>query len=375
MTMPDGPVGMLTASLAYRRGNDARSFGLDTGGSTMSYPEYVDGLLTGGNASVVARTRVGGGLTVGGNARVSYDPVFSAFLPSAGGELGPGVPELVPSTGLYQQRSLSTSGTGTVEQRVGSSGMLSASYTYGRFTFTDNAEATGTSGDNSSQAVATTYNHTLTPSVSLRASYSYNAFGFDDADLAVGSSRSQRVEGGATLGRVPVTLSLMIGMARLTTTDAADAALYDDWLPSGSATLAVTRDRWDVQALYARDFSLLQGLTTDVYVLDRFSLSANLSLTRGTTLQVAGSFAHWQIPDASSMTTAFDVLGANIALSQRLGGRLSAFASYGYYNHEYSDPASLPPTFPPLLDRLSFRVGLAVNVPLIGGGRRGRTGA
>jgi hypothetical protein len=370
--MPDGPVGVLTASLAYQNGNEARRVEFDTSGSTSAYPEYVDGLLTGGQASVLARTRVAGGLTVGGSGRVSSDPFFNAFLPSGGGDLGPGLADLIPATGLYQQRSLSTTGSANAEQKFGSAATLTATFTYGRFSFSDGTSTITTPSDNTSQTVNTTYAHTLSPAVSLRANYSYGRFGFVGPELVVGSSTTQRIEAGLTAGRPPITLSIQAGAARLTSTGFVGATPFEAWLPSGSATLAMARQRWRVQALYARDFSLLQGVSTDVYVLDQASLEATWLVTRTTSLGVAGSYAAWQTPEASQVAATFNVLGAQLQASQKLGQRFSLVASYGYYKHEYSESSVLPTTFPPSFDRQSFRLGISVNVPLIGGGRRTR---
>ena len=372
LTMPDGPVGMLTSGLGYQRGNEARAVNLDVSGSAVTYPEYVDGFLTGGSASAGAKSRVGRSLTLAGSGRVSYDPLFNALFPASGGQFGPGLADVVPSTGLYQQRSLSTSGTGTLEQKFGAAGVLTASYSYGRFSFTNDTSDTATPRDNNSQTVTTTYAHAVTPDFRLRAAYAYGTFGFASDDIA--SSDSQRIEGGVTIGRAPVSFSAQVGGARLTSTTS-DNVPYQVWVPSGNATLGLTRERWGVQALYSRDFSLLQGISTDVFVLDQFSLQSTFVLTRRTSLGVSASYASWGTPEAAQVANAFDVVGLQIQIGHKLTDWLSVIANYGRYDHTFVNPDALPGTFPPNFGRHSLRAGLSVDIPLLGGGRRTRRSA
>jgi len=122
---------------------------------------------------------------------------------------------------------------------------------------------------------------------------------------------------------------------------------YDYWVPTGSATARLdVASRWWLNGGYRRDFSVLQGLTDELYTTDTAFLATGGIVNSRVTMQVGGTFNNGQTPVASGVSEDFTIYGASLQTRVALTSTVSAFAGYFYYRHRYSNPAALPRAFP-----------------------------
>lgn len=367
--MSSGRVGTLDAALAYLKGNNLHAFRIDTTGTVFAYPDYLDCPAAGGSASLGGKTTVGGSTTFAMSQRVGYEPLFSALSPSAGTALpAPGTDQTTPTIGIFERRSFSSRTMASLGQQLGRRDSLSTSYTYGIVEFNDNDP-----GDNTSHTASAGYTHVVAEGARVRAEYSYGDIAYTDLEDAVRPATTHRVEGGLDFEHVistrrMVTWSLAAGASRLETIGVVDDKPFSTWLPTGSGSLKVAlSSSWSIQGSYRRDFSLLQGITNEVFASDTVSLTSAGSITGRTSLRLGGTYGNWQTPAASGANDTFHVYGAQVQLTQMLTDTLGVTTSYAYYLHRYSDAAVLPEGFPAGYDRNSIRVGITLRVPLIGG--------
>ena len=365
--MASGTVGTLDGGLAYRRGNARHSLQLGSRGMAFAYPDYLDGPVAGVNATVGVNTTLGRSTAFDGSQRVAYEPFFSAFSPDAGAGLpSPAVDQAIPVTGLFERRSLLSHSALSLTQPFGAQS-LTAGYAYGTRRFDD---AVG--GDNTSHTANAGYAVAVSDAVRVRGNYQYTDLEFADVDDNVRPTRTDRLDGGldvevaASRSRV-ITFTITGGAARLQSVSRLDGLPYSTWVPVGAASVKVPLSRaWLLDAGYRREFSLLQGLTNDVYANDMASLSLGGLLTRRTLLQVGGSFGTWRTPLASGVESTIDVYGGSIQLMQMLTDRVGVVGSYNYYHHRFGAGVELPEGFPSEYDRNAVRLGITLRFPLIG---------
>lgn len=366
--MASGTVGTLDAGLAYRRGNTRHALQLDSRGMAFTYPDYLERPVAGVTGAVALKTTLGRSTTLDGSQSLAYEPFFSAFSPDAGMQGAvPGVDQAIPVTGLFERRSLMSRSAISLTQAFGRNQSLGVGYGYGTRRFNSDVM-----GDNVSHSLNANHRVAVSNSVRMRTDYQYSNFEMQEFDGSIRPNRTHRIEGGfdadiATSRYSAVTLSLTGGAARLESVSRLDDAPYSTWAPVATASLKVPLSTaWLLDAGYRREFSMLQGLTNDVYANDTASLSLGGLLTRRTVLQVSGTFGAWRTPVLSGVESTFHVYGGGVQLRQMVTGTVGLVASYNYYRHRFAGGVELPEGFPSEYDRNAVRLGITMRFPLIG---------
>jgi hypothetical protein len=384
--MASGSTASLDATLNYFKGNQRRSFRMDTTGNVLAYPDYFDQPVAGGTASIDAQTAMGRANTISVYERAGYEPLVNVLSPGGNGVVLP--PELgapAPTTGLYDRQSFSSNSRIALDTQWGRRDTTTVGYGYSLRNFLDDpSEENATQyGDNRSHSATATYRRTLSASVKARGDYRYQNLetettaGTDSTDvLTIRPTRTHRIEGGTDVAHAltrrgrALSWTLTAGAGRIETlssTSSTGQLPQTAWLPMGRATVTLAfSSRWSLDGAYSRDFSLLQGVTNEVYATDSVSVTTGGSLARRTNLRVGGTYGNWKTPIASGVDDTFNIYGGMVLLRQFLTDTVALTASYNYYHHAYSNPAALPEGFPSNYDRNAFRVGVTVAVPLVG---------
>jgi hypothetical protein len=366
--MASGYNASLDATLGYFRGNARRSLRVDSTGNLFAYPGYLEGVSAGGAATVGVSTAVGRDQTVRISERVGYEPYFNVYSPGASATpLPPGVGESVPATGLFERRSASSNSSVSVDSRWSLRNWTTLSASYGAQRFTDDDY-----GDSTTWSLQAEYRRGLARGVRARASYQYIDTEYTASDKATLPTRQHRIEGGpevdkALSRRRHLTMSLAAGATRLESIDSMSLVPYHAWVPVGSAkaTLGFS-SRWSLDGEYRRDFSLLRGVTDNVYTTDTFSVSTGGFVAPRTTLRVGANYGNWKTPLASGVDETMNVYGASLQVHVAVTTKVAATADYYYYHHVYSNAGDLPAGFPADYNRQAVRVGVTVWLPLAG---------
>jgi opacity protein-like surface antigen len=365
--MVSGATASVDGTLGFFRGNNLRSFQLDTTGSLIGYPNNLEDPAPAGSVNASVRTPMGRATTLGLSEWVSYDPLFNVLSPGAGvGPLPPGVAQTAPTTGLFERNSWSSSTGVSLDRRWGRRDTTTLGYTYRMQGFTDDDY-----GDNTWHNVAASYRRIASSQVKAGADYRYRNGEYADSQDLVRPTIEHRVEGvtelvGAPSRRRSYAILLAAGAGYLESVNASGST-FTSWLPVGRARLTLdASSNWSVEGGYQRDLSLLQGVTDDVYTTDTAYAAANGMLGRRTAIRIGATYSNWVTTVASGVSDTMDVYGATLGLRFRLTDALAATASYHYYVHRYSNPASLPEGFPAQYDRHAVRAGLTMFFPLAG---------
>jgi hypothetical protein len=363
-----GSTGYLDATLDYFRGNPSRAIRIGSTGNLFAYPGDLNGLASGGIANVEARTTVGRTLTVTASERVGYEPFFGVFSSGASSaSLPPAIGETVPATVLFERRSLSSASSLSLHQQWTRHDSTLFSYSYRVQQFTGNDY-----GANSSHDVRAEYRRRLARGVSVRGNGRYLNREHAGADGFRVQTPEYRVEGGSDIEKVLsrrryLRVSAAGGAARIASTGSPGREPYDAWVPTGDgrATLGLT-PLWSVEGGYRRDFSLLRGLTNELYGTHTAYLTTGGPVAARTGVRVSTTYSSWRTPVVSGMNDALRVYGGSAQVTVSLNARTTAAAGYYYYSHRYSNPSALPTGFPSHYDRHAVRVGLTVSFPLWG---------
>ncbi len=362
-----GSMGSAEATLSYFQGNSIRSIGMSANGSLRTYPGYLDGPAAGGSAAINARTNLGRTMSLSGAARLGYEPLFSLFSQGAATQLLPsGVPDPTPVTGLYERRSLSSAASINLDHEWSRRDSTSLSYSFGSERFTDDDP-----GDNSSHSAAGSYRRRLARGIGARAGYSFATLKYTDTTALVAPTHEHRLEAGpeiqkALSRRTRLALSLSAGASYVTTRALDGDGPTTSWVPVGSGSLAVVgASGWLVEGGYRRDFSLLRGVTSDIYTTDTVFLATGGPIASRTELRLGGTYSRWNVSLVPSSADSMNVYGVSAEVGVALTSALSATMGYSFYHHRYSNPAALAPGFPADFDRHAVRAGLSVRVPLV----------
>jgi hypothetical protein len=373
-TIVSGSTGFADGTLDYFRGNTSRAIRMASTGSLRAYPGYLDRPAAGGAATLEARTRAGRKLVIRASQRVAYEPSFSVFTSRVSGPPAPAAGgETVPAAGLFERRSLSATSTASTDYAWTRRDSTSVAYSYLVQQFTNIAY-----GDHRAHDLRAEHRRNVARGVRARAAYEHarsEHIGFDGIPRP---RREHRVEVGPAIEKAlsrrrHLSLSLGAGASRIESIRSSDREPYHAWVPvgSGSATLHLT-PMWNVDGGYRRDFSLLRGITDEVYRTDTAFLTTGGLVSARTDLRIGTTYSSLQTPLASGADDTFRVYGASLQVGIALTPTLAAAAGYYYYHHRYSNPGALPAGFPAEYDRHAFRVGLTLRLALMGAPPRTR---
>jgi len=370
--MVSGYTARADGTLAYFRGNMLRSIQVDTTGSLIDYPGYLDHPAAGGVAVLNARTTAGRNLAFRLMERVASRPMFTVLPVSAGdASLSAGASEESPVASLFERRSLSSDVTVAVDRRWGRADSTSLSYSYSAMGFTQQDY-----GHTASHNVAAAYRKRLATGVWARTDYAYTYEGYTDSAGDIRPTREHRIEAGPEISKLlsrrrRLELSLTGGAAYLKSNATSGHPAFETWVPIGSGRLTLELSpTWSVEGRYRRGFSRFRGVTDDVYTTDTASLAAGGLVTSRIGVRVATTYGNWSTPASSAAHDRLGVYGASVGVHVLLSDSLAATAGYYYYHHRYSDPGALPEGFPAKYDRYAVRVGLTLRVPLMGSAPR-----
>lgn len=368
---PPGPMargsrGYVDATLSSYHGNGLRFVRLAATGNLRAYPGYLEEPALGGAASVAGGAILRRKTALQGSGRVGYEPLFSLFSQGAGAPLLPAtIPDPTPRTGLYERRSLSSAVALSLDREWSKrdSTLVSGSYRTERFT----DEQTG---DNEVYALAGAFRRRLARGIGARLAYSHSTHRYTDQTGFVEPTREHRFEGGPEIERAfsrrtRLSVSLAGGASYLEAGGTTRRPALSSWLPVGSGTLALgLSSGWSVDGGYRRDFSLLRGVTDELYTTDTAFVTTGGPVTSGTRLQLGGVYSSWRESLGRGASDRFLVYGASAGMRFALSTTLAATIGYAYYHHRYSNPAALAPGFPAYVDRHAVSVGLRVRMPL-----------
>ena len=116
---------------------------------------------------------------------------------------------------------------------------------------------------------------------------------------------------------------------------------------------------------YRRSFSVLQGVTSDIYTTDSAEVTAGGLLTARTDLRFGGSFANGITSVASGVDEDFRVYGVWAQVRFALSETVATTVTYYHLKHGSSNPGALPAGIS-WSNRNAVRVGLTLWVPLAG---------
>jgi hypothetical protein len=366
--MASGATGLMNGTLSYFRGNTRHALTMDGTGTLTAYPGYLDSPAPGAVARIGATTTVGRDMTIDVSERAGYEPFFNVLSTGAGAApLPPGVGEAAPAADLFERRSVSSRTSISLDRRWGRSDATSLGYTYGVWQYTNDDYGGGTS-----HAVTGDYRRRLAAGVRARARYRYRNLEYEDSTGALRPMREHRLEAGPDLEKSlsrsrQLSFSFSAGAARIETISSVTGQPFDDWVPTGRASLTLTLSPdWSVDAGYRREFSLFYGATDEVYTTDTASLSLGGFLVDRVRLSLGATYGNWQTVVASGVNETLNVYGGTVQLNLLLTDAVTATAGYYYYYHRYSNPAALPEGFPADYDRHAIRAGISFWLPLAG---------
>jgi hypothetical protein len=362
-----GYTGYFDGALDYLYGNSDHSLRASASGNVRTFSDYLEDPAVGGTATVSGSTRLGRRHTLGGSQQIRYEPLFtSGSSYTSGLPLPPGVSGTVPTAGLLSRRSLSSLSSVSLDREWSRRDSTRLGYSYTTQQFEDDY------GDNSFHRVVAEYRRTVSRAARVRAGYRYGRGDFTDYGGTTRPYREHTIDGGpeietALSPRRRLGLSIGGGATYTETLSSVTGEDYDYWVPFGSVTATVDlTPTWSLAGGYSRGFSVLQGLTEEIYSTDTVFVRTGGPLAARTDLVIGGTFASGRTPTASGVEDDFDVYGASAVLRYGITRTVSATAGYYYYHHVYSNPAALPTGFPGEYDRNAVRVGITVWAPLLG---------
>jgi hypothetical protein len=297
---------------------------------------------------------------------VGYEYFFNAFSGAQAAPLPPGTgPGGTVRAGLFERRSWNSDTSVSLDRSWSRSAGTSLGYAYRLQEFIEDDN-----GDNTSHSVNAGYRHRLGTGVRARANYRYQALDYMDSASTNRPTRDHRIEAGPEIEkqlsrRRSLSLSLSAGAGFLRRPPQLPG--IDAWVPMGSARLRLALSPTGfVESEYRRDFSLLQGVTDEVYTTDAAFVRTGGMLASRLHLMLGATYSNWQTPLPSGVNDTMNIYGATTQLRLLLSENVAATAGYYYYYHRYSNPADLPAGFPAEYDRHAVRFGITVWVPLAG---------
>jgi hypothetical protein len=358
--------------LEYLRRTPRRSIGVRTLANLSMYPDYLEQPAPGAKARVFGTTELGKKYTLEFSAQARYEPLFTTVLGDANEVAGTSdltasqtTDTSVPSVQLFERRSLVSSNKAYLTRRWGARDRSVGSYLYFSQHFT------GGNGNNLYHQAAISHSHVFSRAVSFGGSYEYQNGRYTDYGAVTRPVIEQTIEGGPLFtkrlhGR-QLSVSLRGGGTYVEAVDSVNEQPIATWKPFGSASAAMNLSRvWQVSGGYRRSFSVLQGLTGQLYAVDAADITAAGALTSHTDVTVSTTFGNGRTLLTSGDTDRFNLYGGTAQLRVPLTSTLAAIAGYYLYYQRYSNPAALPTGFPAQYDRHAFVVGLTFWAPLAG---------
>jgi hypothetical protein len=362
-TAASGSAQYADASLTFYRGNAARSILLGANGNLRMYPNYIERPAPGGAAVIEATTLLGQKQTLTVGERIGYEPMFNASSRVATVPT-PGI-DAIPVAGLFLRQSFNSTSLAAIDHRLTRRDTTRLAYSYAAQQFE------GSYGDNTAHNLSAEYRRRLSRGLSLRAGYGYLDGEYTDYADATRPNLQHTMEGGpeietALSRRKRLALSFGGGAAYVKAISSIGGP-YQFWTPiaSANATLDLT-PAWNLVGGYRRSFSVLQGITSDLYTTDSAEATVGGLVTARTDLRFGGSFANGITSLASGVDQDFRVYGVSAQVRFALTQTMATTVAYFHYKHRYSNPGSLPAGFPTQFDRNAVRVGLTLWVPLAG---------
>ncbi len=141
------------------------------------------------------------------------------------------------------------------------------------------------------------------------------------------------------------------------------------WLPAGYGALRLDWARsWSMSADYRRTVGALQGISGDAFTTDAGLVRVGGFVARPLELTLSAGYAEGQ----ASIGTAgsYDTYTSTAQLRLLLSTKWSALVSYDHYQYDVRNIDPILRQLPTNVQRNAVRVGLAMNLPIVGGRER-----
>lgn len=357
-----GRLGTVTGALNYSSVGDRARWGASLAVATRFYPDVEPHTLSSRNFSInstntlTARTT----MTVGANA--SYRPFWMGALFAASDasftELSQTDLVAVDPTNLDRSGNfdeyLTYGGTLTLNHRLSNRTTANAAYTY------RGADAKRYSGRFQQQMIRGGVQRQFTQALALDLGYTLRRSEYgptndrDDHIVNIGINYNRTLS-----------FSRRTSLSFATGTSAVENDRRRIFRATGAATLAHEMGRsWTASASYNRGLRFLETISEPV-----FADSANV---------VVGGLLHRRLNFTSSFHASLgnfgrsniDTRATNLLLSYGLTPNVSIQATYGYFQYEFGSGAPLPAGVPPLVERQSVKLQVALWAPIFQRARR-----
>ena len=361
-----GSTGLADVMVEYLRRSTKRSLAVRALGNVVMYPEHLDAPAPGGKARISGTTQLGRKHKLQASAQVRYEPLFTPVVDeeqrlvvlSSDDDVEPlAVGDAVLETRLFERRSWVSSNKAYLTREWTRRDTTVVSYLY----YTQRFKGEG--GDNQYQEAAAQYQRRVGRRGQLSASYKHHDGRYTDYGSNTRPVKERVLTGGAGFGRLlsgrrQLSLSFSAGATHVESVDTLRNEPYDRWTPYATGSAAVDLIlKWKVHGGYRRGYSVLQGLTGEVYSTDAVNLMVTGPLRWRIDLAGGGTFAGGRTMSVSG-PDAFKLYGASLHARVGLTPTLAATASYTSYFQRYSNPAALPTGFPARYDRHAVMIGL-----------------
>ncbi len=372
----EGYTGYGATRLGYWVGHEKRSFEARGGGFVNSFRNVGLKPSYGGDLLLRARTEIGRKTDLDVSQGARSDPYFTlgafdalqrSFVDRSGGAL-----DSSPTRRLSEIRSLSLNTRATVRQRW--TRRTSTEFSYG---FDDRNYEEGPAFDSRRHSGGLSFDRTIGRSSGVRATYRYSDYESTDVDADSGRFpiQSHTTHVGFVYGKdLSRTRRLEIsGGAGPTYTETISRLTREPrqfWAPSAYGGVNVdVGQAWTLYANYRRAISVLEGTTPEPFIMDAASVGLGGLVRDRVEVAFSGAYSNGQ---AGGLVDAvepgqFHSYAVTSQVSVQMTGWSSAIASYTHYRYTLNAAASLSLGLSPILHRNTVYVGLAVNVPLVGG--------
>ena len=356
------------ASLEYFHGNVRRSLSIDGRTLTLGYSGINADPTIGGRVAIVGNTNLGRVAQLRVSEDVAYEPTLvlggtTPELPIEGP--APAPPADVTSGYLAQRSWSSNTGVSLVRQWTPrQSTHVDAAYLHSVFLddFGYDTRAVRTDLSHEWQ-----YRRTL----SIGGLYGFEDSQSDDAAGLTTPMTNHRLSGSFTHARRlsptrNMSITLGGGATHVTTLNAADRTDLTYWTPSGSASFGIDLGRsWSLAANYARDVSVLQGVSLTSFASNESGVIANGLIGSRVEASLAATFSKGRAGGGST-TGEYENYTGSMQLRYAFSRCCAASVNYDYYAYEFLDVADLPSDFISNFDRQAIRVGFTFWLPLYG---------
>jgi hypothetical protein len=361
-----GYTGYADSALRFDQTKGSRSFGASGRAYLNAFRNVGLSPAYGGDVQANFGTTVGRRHRVDLRQLLRNEPLY-AFGSYSGlrQTVDPGVlPDANPLNGLAPRRSWVSGSRVDFSSKWSPRDSLGMSLGYDTRDFIDQL------GDSRAGVAAVSYNRAVGRRSSWKASYNYGDTRFLEPTGWI-PSETHGIEGAVGLERRfsptrRLVLSFGGGGIHIRSRDRLTQESFDAIAPSGSGVVRLDWARtWSLSADFRRGVGTLDGLSSQVFATDAGLARVGGFVARATELTLSVAYSEGQ--STGRETAAFDTYTGTSQLRFELTGDWSAVVSHTYYRYSFQEVRPIGPQLPPQMNRNAIRVGLSLNLPVVGG--------